>query len=109
MNEGFCLHDYVFKRAYLEDNDYIIEIDYSDEYHDINKLILQNAKILQYDKDIDNEKENIFWLYDEEYIVDDKIELHVLLIAPQTGFGPPKLYEITAQASFIKCEHKIFT
>ena len=41
----------------------------------INVVIFKNAKILKQDCNL----ENVWWLYQELYKVDDKYEVHILL------------------------------
>ncbi|TCT17207.1 uncharacterized protein DUF4085 [Natranaerovirga pectinivora] len=70
-------HDCVVKETRQTEDSFIITFVYPSGYTDVQELHLKNYKILKQELPI---LENLCWLYEEIYWVDNKYELHVLFI-----------------------------
>lgn len=100
----FSFHDSSIFSLHFFNNDFIIELE--SDYKPVEKLqlVMKNARIIK------NEVKNnaARWIYDEMYLVDDRIELHVLVDAEIFDNNEVlfEIRELILQASYIQLNHK---
>lgn len=96
----FSFHDSRILSTHFDNSDFIIELESDYEPVELLQLVMKNARIIK------NEDQYItaWWIYDEMYPVDDKIELHVLLYARVSDNNDEQmeLKEIILQASYLQ-------
>ncbi len=102
--DNMSFHDSTVLSAHVEGNDFIIELESDYTPPENLRLILRNAKILKHESNYLSAS----WLYDEIYLINDGIELHVLFftnVSDDNG-AQLELKELILQASFIELTKK---
>lgn len=79
--QNLNMHDCEITDANFYGNDFVMNIDSDGGYVKISKLVLNNAPITQHIENL----VGAIWLYNEVYQVDEKYELHMLLLTKNWG------------------------
>lgn len=74
--ENIRFHDFMIVNTNSNSGNLILHLDNIGGFTDINEVIFENYNIIKQDRLL----EDSWWLYDEIYKVNDKYELHVLLM-----------------------------
>lgn len=84
IDKKLKLHDCLITNTIKEKDKYTIELDCSQGFGNIKKIIFKNYKIKKMQTDLKNK----WWLYEEIYIMDNnKYELHVMTTGSQDGLA----------------------
>ena len=81
IDERLHLHDCLITNIIKESHKLTIELDCTEGYGDIKKVIFNNYSIQKEDINFINR----WWLYEEIYIIDNQYELHIMTSGSREG------------------------